>query len=104
IERANQSLGKGIKARLSKGNKNWIEDLPHDLWAHRKMINSSHDDTPFSLTYGTKAVIPAEIRMPTYHTAAVDAAHNDAELHLNLDLLEESMNAQQSAKPKPNYK
>ncbi|GKD87899.1 hypothetical protein Tco_1359053 [Tanacetum coccineum] len=27
--------------------------------------------------------------MPTYRTAAVDAAHNDEELRLNLDLLEE---------------
>ncbi|GJV90328.1 reverse transcriptase domain-containing protein [Tanacetum coccineum] len=53
------------------GNKNWIEELPHALWAHRTMIKSSHGDTPFSLTYGTEAVIPAEIGMPTYHTAVV---------------------------------
>ncbi|GKD85650.1 reverse transcriptase domain-containing protein [Tanacetum coccineum] len=86
---ANRSLGDGIKARLGKGNKNWIEELPHVLWAHRTMIKSSHGDTPFSLTYGTEAVIPAEIRMPTYRTAVVDAVHNDEELRLNLDLLEE---------------
>ncbi|GKC19853.1 reverse transcriptase domain-containing protein [Tanacetum coccineum] len=69
VERANQSLGEGIKARLGEGNKNWIEELPHVLWAHRTMIKSSHGDTPFSLTYGTEAVIPAEIGMPTYRTA-----------------------------------
>nr|GEW35267.1 reverse transcriptase domain-containing protein [Tanacetum cinerariifolium] len=57
--------------------------------AHRTMIKSSHGDTPFSLTYGTEAVIPAEIGMPTYHTAAVDVVHNDEELRLNLDFLEE---------------
>ncbi|GJW19552.1 reverse transcriptase domain-containing protein [Tanacetum coccineum] len=56
VERANQSLGEGIKARLSEGNKNWIEELPYN------------------------ANLP---------TAVVDAAHNDAELRLNLDLLEE---------------
>ncbi|GKA14774.1 reverse transcriptase domain-containing protein [Tanacetum coccineum] len=89
VERANQSLGDGIKARLGEGNKNWIEELPHVLWAHRTTIKSSHGDTPFSLTYGTKAVIPAEIGMPTYRTTAVDAVHNDEELRLNLDLLEE---------------
>ncbi|GJX20228.1 reverse transcriptase domain-containing protein [Tanacetum coccineum] len=89
VERANRSLGKGIKARLGKGNKNWIEELPHVLWARRTMIKSSHGDTPFSLTYGTEAVIPAEIGMPTYRIAVVDAAHNDEELRLNLDLLEE---------------
>ncbi|GJS62343.1 reverse transcriptase domain-containing protein [Tanacetum coccineum] len=89
VERANQSLVEGIKARLGQGNKNWIEELPHVLWAHRIMIKSSHGDTLFSLTYGTEAVIPAEIGMPTYRTMTVDATHNDAELRQNLDLLEE---------------
>ncbi|GJY85522.1 hypothetical protein Tco_0717698 [Tanacetum coccineum] len=89
VERANRSLGEGIKARLGEGNKNWVEELPHVLWAHRTMIKSSHGDTSFSLTYGTEAVIPAEIGMPTYRTATVDTIHNDEELRLNLDLLEE---------------
>nr|GEV14172.1 reverse transcriptase domain-containing protein [Tanacetum cinerariifolium] len=88
-EKANWSLDEGIKAHLVQGNKNWIEELPHVLWAYRAMIKSSHGDTLFSLTYGTKAVIPAEIRMPTYHTAVVDAIHNNQEIQLNLDLLEE---------------
>ncbi|GJS06955.1 reverse transcriptase domain-containing protein [Tanacetum coccineum] len=88
VERANRSLGEGIKARLGEGNKNWLEELPRVLWAHRTMIKSSNDDTPFSLTYGTEAVIPAEIEMPTYRTAIVDAMHNDEEQRLNLDLLE----------------
>nr|GFA64242.1 hypothetical protein [Tanacetum cinerariifolium] len=84
-----RSLGEGIKARLGEGNKNWVEELPHVLWAHRTMVKSSHGDTPFSLTYGTEAVIPAEIGMPTYRTTAVDVVNNDEELRLNLDLLEE---------------
>ncbi|GJR58061.1 reverse transcriptase domain-containing protein [Tanacetum coccineum] len=66
VERENTSLGEGIKARLGENNKNWLEELPHVLWAHRTTIKSSNDDTLFSLTYGTEAVIPAEIGMPTY--------------------------------------
>ncbi|GKB33489.1 reverse transcriptase domain-containing protein [Tanacetum coccineum] len=89
VERANRSLGEGIKARLGEGNKNWIEEIPYVLWAHRTMIKSSNGDTSFSLTYGTEAVIPAEIRIPTYRTAAVDIMHNDDEIKLNLDLVEE---------------
>nr|GEW64020.1 reverse transcriptase domain-containing protein [Tanacetum cinerariifolium] len=91
IERENRSLGKGIKARLGEGNKNWLEELPYVLWAHRTMIKSSNDDTLFSLTYGTEAIIHAEIEMPTYRTMVflVDVVHNDEELRLNLDLLEE---------------
>nr|GFB20004.1 reverse transcriptase domain-containing protein [Tanacetum cinerariifolium] len=89
VERANRSLREGIKARLGERNKNWVEELPHILWAHQTMIKSSHGDTPFSLTYRTEAVIPAEIGMPTYRTTAVDVVNNDKELRLNLDLLEE---------------
>nr|GEY22372.1 reverse transcriptase domain-containing protein [Tanacetum cinerariifolium] len=89
VERVNRSLGEGIKARLGERNKNWVEELPHVLWAHRIMIKSSHDDTPFSLTYITEAVIPIEIGMPTYRTAAVDVVNNDEESRLKLDLLEE---------------
>ncbi|GKB24900.1 reverse transcriptase domain-containing protein [Tanacetum coccineum] len=65
VERANRSLCEGIKARLEARSKNWMEELPHVLWVHRTMIKSSNGDTPFSLTYGTEAVIPDEIGMPT---------------------------------------
>nr|GEY42854.1 reverse transcriptase domain-containing protein [Tanacetum cinerariifolium] len=88
VERANQSLGEGIKSRLGEENKKWVEELPHVLWAYRTMIKSSHGDTPFSLTYGTEAVIPTEIEMPTYRTTAVDVVNNDEELRLNIYLLE----------------
>ncbi|GJX78996.1 reverse transcriptase domain-containing protein [Tanacetum coccineum] len=89
VERANRSLGKGIKAHLGKGNTDWLEELPYVLWSHRTMIKSSNGDTLFSLTYRIEAVIPAEIGMPTYRTVVVDVVHNDEELRLNLDLLEE---------------
>ncbi|GKF11763.1 reverse transcriptase domain-containing protein, partial [Tanacetum coccineum] len=58
VERANRSLGEGIKARLEERSKDWLEELPHVLWAHRTMIKSSNGETPFSLTYGTEAVMP----------------------------------------------
>nr|GEY35767.1 reverse transcriptase domain-containing protein [Tanacetum cinerariifolium] len=89
VKRANKSLGEGIKSRLGERNKNWVKELPHVLWPHCIMIKSSHGDTPFSLTYGTEAVILTEIGMPTYRTVAVDVVSNDEELRLNLDLLEE---------------
>ncbi|GJR42661.1 reverse transcriptase domain-containing protein [Tanacetum coccineum] len=70
-------------------SKDWIEEIPHVLWAHRTMIKSSNGDTPFSLTYGTKTVIPAKIGMPTLRTAEIDMVQNDEALEINLDLLEE---------------
>ncbi|GKB53620.1 reverse transcriptase domain-containing protein [Tanacetum coccineum] len=89
VERANRSLGEGIKARLDERSKDWIEELPHVLWAHRTMIKSSNGETPFSLTYGTEAVIPAEIGMPTLRTTEIDLTKNNEALGMNLDLIEE---------------
>ncbi|GJU94787.1 reverse transcriptase domain-containing protein [Tanacetum coccineum] len=89
VERANRSLGEGIKARLDKRSKNWMEELPHVLWAHHTMIKSSNRDTLFSLTYRTESVVPAEIDMPTLRTAKVDLVQNNDALEINLDLLEE---------------
>ncbi|GJS28805.1 reverse transcriptase domain-containing protein, partial [Tanacetum coccineum] len=89
VERANRSLGEGIKTRLDERSRDWIEELPHVLWAHRTMIKSSNGETPFSLTYGTEAVIPAEIGMPTLRTAEIDQAKNNEALGINLDLIEE---------------
>ncbi|GKE70068.1 reverse transcriptase domain-containing protein, partial [Tanacetum coccineum] len=81
--------GEGIKTRLEERSKNWMEELPHVLWAHRTMIKSSKEDTPFSLTYETEAVIPAEIGMPTLKIAEVDLIQNNKALEINIDLLEE---------------
>ncbi|GKA12275.1 reverse transcriptase domain-containing protein [Tanacetum coccineum] len=89
VERVNRSLREGIKARLDERSKNWMKELPHVLGAHRTMIKSSNEDTPFPLTYGTKAVILAEIGMPTLRTAEVDLVQNNKALKINLDLLEE---------------
>nr|GEX34070.1 hypothetical protein [Tanacetum cinerariifolium] len=30
---------------MGEGNKNWVETIPHVLWAHRTMIKSSHGAT-----------------------------------------------------------
>nr|GEX54220.1 reverse transcriptase domain-containing protein [Tanacetum cinerariifolium] len=89
VERANRSLGEGIKARLDARSKNWIKELSHVLWAHRTMIKSSNGDTPFSLTYETESVIPTEISMPILRITEVDLVQNNEALEINLDLLEE---------------
>ncbi|GJV06615.1 reverse transcriptase domain-containing protein [Tanacetum coccineum] len=89
VERANRSLGEGIKARLDRHKGRWAEELSHVLWAHRTTIKVSTGDTPFSLVYGTEAVIPAEIGMPTIRTAEVNVATNDDERRIDLDILEE---------------
>ncbi|GJV68887.1 reverse transcriptase domain-containing protein [Tanacetum coccineum] len=95
VERANHSQEEGIKARLDARSKNWMEELSRVLWAHRTMIKSNNGDTPFSLTYGTEAIIPAEIDKPTMRTAKVDLVQNNEALEINLDLLKKKESKQQ---------
>nr|GEW35228.1 reverse transcriptase domain-containing protein [Tanacetum cinerariifolium] len=103
-ERANRSLGEGIKARLDKERKDLIEEISHVLWAYRTMIKFSNGDTLFSLTYGTEAVIPTEIGMPTLRTTEIDMVQNDEALELNLGLLEEKREQAEICEARSNEK
>ena len=46
-------------------------------------------ETPFRLTYGNEAVIPAEIELTSYRIGNHDEARNDEAIRLQLDLVDE---------------
>ncbi|GJS24961.1 reverse transcriptase domain-containing protein [Tanacetum coccineum] len=89
VERANRSLMEGIKTSLGREKAGWVDELPNVLQAHRTLIKQSNGETPFSQTYGSEAVIPAEIGIPTYRTLMIREEYNEEEMRLNLDLLHE---------------
>ncbi|XP_021985131.1 uncharacterized protein LOC110881062 [Helianthus annuus] len=88
VERANQSVTKGMKGRLERKQKGWLEELPFVLWAYRTTPKDCNGEIPFSLTYGTEAVILAEIGSPTARMKLREA-ENEQDLRMNLNLLEE---------------
>ena len=57
---------------------------------------------PFSLTYGSEAVIPAKMGCPSARVLIAAHTNNDDELRLNLDLLEERR--ERAAVQEANYK
>ncbi|GJY37775.1 reverse transcriptase domain-containing protein [Tanacetum coccineum] len=88
VERANRSLMEGIKTRLGRERKGWVDELPNVLWAHRTSLKTSNKETPYNLTFGSEAIIQAEIGMPTHRTMMIkDGKDNEEEIRLNLDLL-----------------
>ncbi|GJS79362.1 reverse transcriptase domain-containing protein [Tanacetum coccineum] len=89
VERTKKTLMHGLKARLGRERVGWVDELPNILWAHRTMLKTSNGETPFSFTYESEAVIPAEIGMPTYRTIQFNEAQNEEEMRLNLDLTQE---------------
>nr|GEX19438.1 hypothetical protein [Tanacetum cinerariifolium] len=60
---------------------------PTYFMAHRTSLKQSNGETPFNLTYGSEAVIPVEIGMPTNRTMMIREDENENELRLNMDLL-----------------
>nr|GEV09836.1 reverse transcriptase domain-containing protein [Tanacetum cinerariifolium] len=88
VERANRSLMEGIKTRLGRERKGWVDELPNVLWAYRTLLKTSNGETPYSLTFGSEAVIPVEIGMPIHRTTMIkEGDGNEEEMRLNLDLL-----------------
>nr|GEW51069.1 hypothetical protein [Tanacetum cinerariifolium] len=57
--------------------------------AHQTSIKQSNEETPCSLTFGSEAVISAEIGIPTDRTFMIREGYNEEEMRLNLDLLQE---------------
>ncbi|XP_027161349.1 uncharacterized protein LOC113762211 [Coffea eugenioides] len=88
-ENFNRTLLHGLKTRLHRAGSSWVEELPSVLWSYRTTPRSSTQVTPFSLTYGAKAVIPAEILTPSPRLTAYVAEVNEEERQLDLDLVDE---------------
>ena len=54
------------------------------------------EETPFKLTYGSEAVIPAEMHMANHRVMKYQYKDNEEQLHLNLDLIDKvRMDAEQ---------
>ena len=78
-----------IKTRLEGAKGIWPEELPSILWAYRMTARTPTEETPFRLTYGSEAVIPAEVGIISYRVHNHDENRNDKAMQLQLDLMDE---------------
>ncbi|GJY08324.1 reverse transcriptase domain-containing protein [Tanacetum coccineum] len=47
-----------IKKELARSQQGWVDDLSQVLWVHKTLLRNNQEETPFSLTYGSEAIIP----------------------------------------------
>ena len=78
-----------IKTRLKGVKGIWPEELPSILWAYKTTARTSTRETPSRLTYGSKAIIPAEVGLISYSVDNHDESKNDEAMHLQLNLVDE---------------
>ncbi|CAL9028106.1 unnamed protein product [Prunus brigantina] len=89
IEGMNKIAKKLLKRQLEKAKGAWPEKLPEALWAIRTSYRTATGETPFSMAFGSEAVIPVEIGEPSYRTKTFAPRANEEALALSLDLIEE---------------
>ena len=73
----NRTLLKIINARLDDAKGAWPEELPNVLWVYRTTTRTRTGETPFRLTYGTKAVILVEVGITSIRREAFHEENNN---------------------------
>ncbi|KAL6288531.1 hypothetical protein ACE6H2_006041 [Prunus campanulata] len=89
VEAINKIIKKTLKKKLGAAKGAWPDLLPEALWAINTSYRRSTGETPFSLAFGTEAIVPVEINAPTCRTASYSPKQNETLLALNLDLVDE---------------
>ena len=79
-EVTNRTILRGLKARLTQAKSSWADDLYNVLWAYRTTPRTPTGETPFKLTYGTEAVIPLNIELPSLQVENFDPQQNEDQL------------------------
>ncbi|XP_070043806.1 uncharacterized protein [Nicotiana tomentosiformis] len=64
VEASNKNIKKILK-KMVDNHKQWHEKLPFSLLGYHTMVRTSTEATPYLLVYGTEAVIPAEVEIPS---------------------------------------
>ena len=82
-----------LKKRLEGSHGNWAEELHGVLWAHRTTSKTVTQETPYSLVYGSEAIIPTEMHMRTTVSGSTSQEEIDELMTLSLDLLDEKREA-----------
>ena len=92
IEAFNKTLGKILKKTVTRNQRDWHDRLFESLWAYHVTVRTPTQATPFSLVYGSEAVLPLEVQLPSLRVAIQDEITQDEQVQLRfqeLDALEE---------------
>ncbi|GAV58259.1 hypothetical protein CFOL_v3_01793 [Cephalotus follicularis] len=85
----NREIILGLKKRLKAKKGRWTEELPSVLWAYKTTHWTTTGESPFSLCFGSEAMILVEIAVHSPRVIHFNQAENKEGLRSLLDLVEE---------------
>ncbi|GAA0161172.1 hypothetical protein LIER_17548 [Lithospermum erythrorhizon] len=89
VEVMNRVIFTSLMKRLQQEGGSWDQELPTVVWSFRTSPNPIIGETPFSLVYGSDALLPVEIYADMAWVTYYDELANGKGLLLNLNLLKE---------------
>ena len=82
IEAFNKTLGKILKKTVTRHRRDWPDRLFESLWAYRITVRTPTQATPYSLVYGSEAVLPLEVELPSLRVAIQEELTKDEQVQL----------------------
>jgi hypothetical protein len=93
VERSNGMILQGLKPRIFDRLKpyaaRWVKELPSVLWALGTTLSRATDHTPFSLVYGSEAMLPIEVERKSFRVQHFNEGRSDDSRVDDLTRLEE---------------
>ncbi|XP_075515370.1 uncharacterized protein LOC142550011 [Primulina tabacum] len=84
----NRVIGQALEARLQGIGKDWVEEVPSVLWAYRTNPRTATKENPYSLVYGSEAVLPSVIGQTSARVQSYSEGYDEGRAQ-ELDLIEE---------------
>ena len=72
-EAANKLIITALKKNIQGRAGRWVDELNPVLWSIRTSVRGPTGETPFALVFGSEAVAPVELALPTFRIAV----HNE---------------------------
>ena len=64
-----------LKKRLEGSHEKWTEELHGILWAYRTTPKPATGESPYSLVYGSEAIVPTEMLGSKTDTTKLTSKH-----------------------------
>ena len=89
VEATNRAILRALRTRLDKSKGLWKIELYIILWAYHCTPQTSTNETPYRLIYGTDAMIPVEVGELLTRRVLFQRQQNEENMRVELETTEE---------------